>query len=101
MAAVRRRAVALEFERKAFYTPAEVAALLEVSTQTVLDWIHEDLLYGIRLSERIYRIPLGALLQRLGEAPRVTRQVHPYGLADEAADMRALAREHRRPARRA
>lgn len=100
VAAVRQRVAALDFERKAFYTPAEVAAILQVSTQTVLDWIHEDRLYGIQLSERIYRIPLGALLQRLGEAPRVTREVHPDRVPARAADLRALAREHRRPARR-
>ncbi|MGH2379589.1 MAG: helix-turn-helix domain-containing protein [Candidatus Limnocylindria bacterium] len=100
MAAVRRRAVALDFERKAFYTPAEVAAILQVSTQTVRDWIHHGRLYGIRLSERIYRIPLGALLLRLGEAPRVTRKVHPYRTSGNAADLRRLVREHRPPTRR-
>lgn len=99
-AAIRQRPVPIDFERKAFYTPAEVAAILRVSTQTVLAWIHADRLYGIRLSERIYRIPLGALLQRLGEPPRVTREVHPYRLPDRAADMRRLAREHRQPPRR-
>lgn len=99
-AALRDRTIALDFERKAFYTPAEVAAILRVSTQTVLDWIHEGRIYGIQLSERIYRIPLGALLQTLGQPPRVTRRVRPDVVPDRAADMRALAKEHRRGARR-
>ena len=63
----------LEFERKAFYSPIEVARILGVSTQTVLDRIHDGSLYGVRLSPRIYRVPLGGLLMFLGEPPRIKR----------------------------
>lgn len=64
----------LDFERKAFYSPAEIAGILGVSTQTVLDRVHDGSLYGVRLSPRIYRIPLGGFLQFLGEPPRITHR---------------------------
>lgn len=69
------RARALEFEKKAFYAPAEIAKLLGISTQTVLDRIHDGSLYGVRISPRIYRVPLGGLMQFLGEPPRIKRRV--------------------------
>ncbi len=43
-----------------FYTPREVAGILGVSTTTVLKLIHEGTLPGIKVSERIYRIPIPA-----------------------------------------
>jgi excisionase family DNA binding protein len=43
-----------------FYTPREVADILGVSTTTVLKLVHEGTLPGIRVSERIYRIPIPA-----------------------------------------
>lgn len=45
---------------KRFYTPAEVASILQVSSTTVMRWIHEDRLVAVRVSERIYRIPAPA-----------------------------------------
>ncbi len=69
------RRPAIEFERKAVYSPTEIARILGVSTQTVLDRIHDGSLYGVRLSPRIYRIPLGALMIFLGEPPHVKRIV--------------------------
>lgn len=65
----------LEFARKPFYSPSEVAQILGISTQSVLDRIHDGTLYAIRLSPRIYRIPLGGLLQFLGEPSRIARTV--------------------------
>lgn len=61
----------LDFERKAFYSPSEIAAILGVSTQTVLDRIHDGSLYAFRLSPRIYRITIASFMQFLGEPPRV------------------------------
>lgn len=69
----------LEFERKAFYSPAEIAEILGVSTQTVLDRIHDGSLYGVRLSPRLYRVPLGGLLMFLGEPPRIRHTVRTSG----------------------
>lgn len=84
------------FEPKAFYTPSEVAEILQVSSQTILDWIHGGRLYGVQLSPRIYRIPLGGLLIHLGERPRVTRVIGRYRRGDDLQDERALARETER-----
>jgi len=44
-----------------YYTPREVAKRLRVSPTTVMRAIHEDRLFAVRVSERIYRIPVGAL----------------------------------------
>lgn len=52
-------------DRKALYTPREVAELARVDPKTVMGWIHEGSLAGIRLSTRIYRIPLGAVIKLL------------------------------------
>ena len=63
----------LDFERKPFYTPAEVAELLGISDQTVLERIHEGQLFAVQLGPRLYRIPLGSVLQFLGAPPSITR----------------------------
>lgn len=44
-----------------YYTPREVSDLLRVSPTTVMKMIHEHRLYAVHVSERIYRIPVGAL----------------------------------------
>jgi len=45
---------------KRFYTPQEVAELLGVSSTTVMSRIHDGALPAVRVSERIYRIPIPA-----------------------------------------
>jgi len=45
---------------KRFYTPQEVAALLEVSPTTVMTRIHDGALPAVKVSDRIYRIPVPA-----------------------------------------
>ena len=45
---------------KQFLSPAEGAAELEVSPTTVLRLIHAGALPAIRVSERIYRIPVAS-----------------------------------------
>ena len=52
-------------DRKALYTPREVAALARVDPKTVMTWIHQGKLGAIRLSPRIYRIQLGAVIKLL------------------------------------
>jgi len=42
---------------KRYYSPAEVAEELSISTSTVLRLIHDGRLQAVRISERIYRIP--------------------------------------------
>jgi excisionase family DNA binding protein len=55
-----------------FYTPREVADRLRVSPTTVMRAIHEDRLFAVRVSERVYRIPVGALARfEAGEIGRV------------------------------
>ncbi len=46
---------------KRFYTPAEVAAILDVSSATVLRLIHDRKLPAVHVSARVYRIPIPAL----------------------------------------
>ena len=65
---------ALHFEKKAFYTPAEIARLFEVHPSTVREWIHSDRLFAYQLSERVTRIPLSSVMQLLGEPARVVEQ---------------------------
>ena len=43
-----------------FYTPQEVAGLLGVSATTVMTRIHDGALPAVRVSDRIYRIPVTA-----------------------------------------
>lgn len=42
---------------KAFYSPAEVARLLELHPDTILNYIHSGRIFAIQLSARTYRIP--------------------------------------------
>lgn len=45
---------------KRYYSPAEVGAILDVSTSTVMRLIHDGKLGALRVSDRIYRIPAPA-----------------------------------------
>jgi len=73
----------LTFERKDFYSPAEMSDIIDVHPMTVREWIGQGKLYGIKLSERITRIPLGALLEFLGQPLPVTREVMSQEEADD------------------
>lgn len=55
---------------KRFYTPQEVARLLGVSPTTVMSRIHEGALPAVRVSERIYRVPVPAFERFVSTAPR-------------------------------
>ena len=87
--------------RKRFYSPKEVAALAGVSSSTILNYIREGRLYGVKLSPRTYRIPLRSVALLLyPESVRPPRIVETRG-GDAAvrAWQKRLAREHqRRPA---
>jgi excisionase family DNA binding protein len=63
-------------QSKPFYSPAEVAAELGISSTTVLRLIHDGRLPAIRVSERIYRIPAAGYERYTAgtlEAPFVAR----------------------------
>lgn len=68
-------------DRKAFYTPKEFARLANISTDKVLAMIHSGKLDAVRLSERIYRIPLAVVLSTLYpdqvRKPRITQSADP------------------------
>lgn len=89
-----RGSVALDFERKPFYTPAEVGRITGISDQTVLDRIHDGQLYAARLGARLYRIPLGALLQFLGAPPEIRWARDPEAHVDAKTDDPEDAAEH-------
>lgn len=65
---------------KAFYSPAEVAKMIDVHPTTILNYIRDDKLYAIRLSERTIRIPARSLLKLLApdevRAPRLIERPH-------------------------
>ena len=59
-----------------YYTPGEVAELLRISDDAVLDLIHRDELPALRVSARILRIPVAGFdAWREGHRPRRRRVV--------------------------
>jgi len=82
-----------------FYTPREVAEMLGVSTTTVLKLIHDGSLPGIRVSERIYRIPIPAFerFQAGGAAPSFTPQVRRVERLEPLGEGEELPRRRESP----
>ena len=78
------------FMKKPFYTPSEVASILGISTQTVLDRIHDAddrrRLYAVQLGVHTYRVPLGSLLQLLGVEPIIEHSKSPNLVQDAVKD---------------
>jgi hypothetical protein len=61
---------------KAFYSPAEVAGMIDVHPTTILNYIRDEKLYAIRLSERTIRIPARSVQKLLApEEARSPRHV--------------------------
>lgn len=96
----------LGVERKPFYTTAEVARILNVSDQHILDRIHapaddQQHLYAIALGPRTYRVPIGALAQLLGIPPRIEVTDKPLRIDDGIREELAADRKRAagRPAR--
>ncbi|MBA3435723.1 MAG: helix-turn-helix domain-containing protein [Chloroflexi bacterium] len=54
---------------KRFYTPQEVASLFSVSPTTVMSRIHDGALPAVRVSKRIYRIPVPAFERFVSTRP--------------------------------
>jgi excisionase family DNA binding protein len=59
------------FEKKPLYSPADVARILDVSDQTVLDWIHSERLFAAQVGPRLFRIPHASFMQFLGVPPEI------------------------------
>ena len=56
---------------KLYYTPREVAEILEISDDAVLDLVNRGALPALRVSPRITRVPIAAFdLWREGFIPR-------------------------------
>ena len=60
---------------KRFYTPRQAAELLSVSPDTVLRLIQRGELPAVRVSERIYRIPIPAFERFQSGTPVMRRRV--------------------------
>lgn len=85
-----------------FYTPAELARIARVHPSTVLNWIRSGRLFGLRLSPRVYRIPLASAVRLLEpDRLRPVRVIErPFTRVSLARIDRELAREHRARGRR-
>jgi len=60
---------------KRSYTPQEVAQLLGVSPTTVMTRIRDGALPAVRVSDRIYRIPVPAFERFVSTQPRRTFEI--------------------------
>jgi excisionase family DNA binding protein len=59
-----------------YYTPREVAEILRISDDAVLDLIHRDEIPALRVSARIIRIPVAGFdAWREGRRPRRRRPI--------------------------
>lgn len=59
------------FEKKPLYSPADIARILDVSDQTVLDWIHSERLFAAQIGPRLFRVPHASFMQFLGVPPQI------------------------------
>lgn len=79
---------------KLYYSPREVAAILDISDDAVLDLVNRGDMPGLRISPRITRIPIAAFdLWREGYRPRRRRM--SIGVARRRIDVGAGEREPR------
>jgi excisionase family DNA binding protein len=60
---------------KRFYSPQEVARLLGVSSSTVMTRIRDGVLPAVRVSDRIYRIPIPAFERFVSRQPARTFEI--------------------------
>lgn len=81
------------FERKAFYSPTEFGRIFGVDPSTVMDWIHRESLYAIKLGPRTYRIPLAVVLSRIDPAKTAPARVTIDAADELRADERARKRQ--------
>lgn len=90
-----KKAGTIAFDR-AFYSPRDAAELARVHPSTIMNYIRSGRLYAVRLSERVYRIPVRSLKKLLApetvRSPRVL--VRPFATTDLKKWERRLAREH-------
>lgn len=92
-------------ERKPFYTPTEFARIASMSNDRVMDLIHSGKLPAVRISQRIYRIPLAAMMSALyperARKPKFTQSRDPesaWRRFDREAAAERLPRRYRKGA---
>lgn len=86
-----------DVERRVFYSPGEVAELLGLSSDTVLNYIHAKKIFAVKLSERTYRIPVRVVEKLAGGEIRPPRLVEiPTGGRAAAAEFRRRIEETER-----
>jgi len=87
---------------KAFYSPSELGELIDLSSDTILNYIKANKIFAIKLSERTYRIPQRAAARFLGEtvpSSRIAKRAHG-GRAAAAKLRRRLGAEEQAAVRR-
>jgi excisionase family DNA binding protein len=62
-----------QYPAKAFYSPAEVANILDVSDSHITNMINSGAIESVRLSPRIIRISYGTLMRLIGQPLPVYR----------------------------
>ena len=91
---------------KQFYSPAEVARELGISSTTVLRLVHDGRLPALRISDRIYRIPTvsferykaGTLEKPFGAALGPVRARPRFGADERLPEVTANDGTRRAPA---
>lgn len=74
---------------KAFYSPRELAELLDLSSDTILSYIKSGKVFAVKLSARTYRIPQRAAARLIGEPVAPSRlDRRPRGGARAAEKIR-------------
>jgi len=73
-----------QFPAKAFYSPAEVASILDVSDSHITNMINGGSIEAVRLSPRIIRISYGTLMRLIGQPLSVSRGTLTADQAEEA-----------------
>ena len=73
-----------QFPAKAFYSPAEVAHILDVSDSHITKMINSGSIEAVRLSPRIIRISYGTLMRLVGQPLSVSRGKLTAGEVEEA-----------------
>ncbi len=82
----------IDFERKAFYSPTEFGRIFDVDPSTVMDWIHRESLYAVKLGPKTYRIPLAVVLSRIDPKMAAPQRVEIDAAEELRADERARER---------
>jgi excisionase family DNA binding protein len=73
-----------QFPAKAFYSPAEVANILDVSDSHITNMINGGSIEAVRLSPRILRISYGTLMRLIGQPLPVSRGTLTANEVEEA-----------------